>query len=92
MPADADRHFIQESYMAHTYWNDWYFGWGWFLWFGIVFLFFSSIGNWGYTYSAHRRYGQLPGGDALDILNARYARGEITREELAVMRSEVTKR
>jgi hypothetical protein len=21
--------------MTHTYWNDWYFGWGWFLWFGI---------------------------------------------------------
>jgi hypothetical protein len=20
--------------MAHAYWNDWYFGWGWFLWFG----------------------------------------------------------
>ena len=20
--------------MAHTYWNDWSFGWGWFLWFG----------------------------------------------------------
>ena len=47
--------------MSHAYWNDWYFGWGWFLWFGIIFLLFSSIGNWGYTYSAHRRYGQLPG-------------------------------
>ncbi len=20
--------------MTHTYWNDWHFGWGWFLWFG----------------------------------------------------------
>ena len=80
MRAVSDWTFNQESYMSHTYWNDWYFGWGWFLWFGILFLFFSSIGNWGYTYSAHRRYGQLSGGDALDILNARYARGEITRE------------
>lgn len=44
--------------MAHPYWNDWYFGWGWFLWFGILFLLFSSIGNWGYTYRAHRKYGQ----------------------------------
>jgi len=77
--------------MSHPYWNDWYFGWGWFLWFGIIFLLFSSIGNWRYTYSAHRRYGQLPSGDALEILNSRYARGEITREELAVMRSEVGK-
>jgi putative membrane protein len=77
--------------MSQTYWNDWYFSWGWFLWFGIIFLLFSSIGNWGYTYSAHRRYGQLPAGNALDILNSRYARGEITRQELTVMRSEVVK-
>jgi len=75
--------------VSHAYWNDWYFGWGWFLWFGLIFLFMSSIGNWGYTYSAHRRYGQLPGKDASDILNARYARGEITREELGIMRSEI---
>ena len=43
--------------MTHYYWNDWYLSWGWFLWFGIVFLMFSSIGNWGYTYGAHRKYG-----------------------------------
>jgi len=28
---------IKESEMAHGYWNDWYFSWGWFLWFGIIF-------------------------------------------------------
>ena len=44
--------------MPHTYWNDWYFGWGWFLWFGVIFLMFSSIGNWGYTYRAHREVRQ----------------------------------
>ena len=41
--------------MPHAYWNDWYFGWGWLLWFGFVFLLFSSVGNWGYTYRAHQK-------------------------------------
>ncbi len=50
--------------MVHGYWNDLYFGWGWFLWFGVIFLFFSSFGNWGYTYRAHRRYEQLAPKDA----------------------------
>ena len=44
----------------HAYWNDWYFGWGWFLWLDFVILMFSSIGNWGYTYRAHRRIGAEP--------------------------------
>ncbi len=75
--------------MSHSYWNDWYFGWGWFLWFGILFLMFSSIGNWGYTYSAHRKYGGLPGKEALDILNERYARGDLSREEWGRMKTEL---
>lgn len=77
--------------MSHPYWNDWYFGWGWLLWFGIFFLMFSSIGNSGYTCRAHRKYGQLPGKEAFDILNERYARGEITQEQLTLMRAEVSK-
>ena len=72
------------------YWNNWYTGWGWFLWFGIVFLFISSAGNWGYTYRAHRKYtDSLFGQDNLAILNNRYARGEIMREEYLRMRSEI---
>ena len=59
--------------MAHPYWNDWYFGWGWILWFRIFFLMFSSLGNWGYTYRAHRKYGLRPEKEAFDILNERYA-------------------
>lgn len=77
--------------MSHYYWNDWYFGWGWFLWFAVVFLIVSSFGNWGYTYRARRNYGQMPRKNALDILNERYARGEISREEFGVIRSEIIK-
>lgn len=75
--------------MIHGNWNDWYLGWGWFLWFGVIFLFFSSFGNWGYTYRAHRRYEQLAPKDAFDILSERYARGEIDREEFGKMKAEI---
>ena len=77
--------------MTHVYWNDWYSGWGWFLWFGVVFLMFSSFGNWGYTYRAHRRYEQLEPKSALDILSDRYARGEIDRAEFTLMKSEIAR-
>lgn len=76
--------------MEHAYWNDWYSGWGWLLWFGIMILLFSSAGNWGYTYRVHRNYGMPPRTEALDILNERYARGEITREELGQMKATIS--
>jgi len=72
--------------MTNGVWNDWYLGWGWFLWFGFLMLAFSSVGNWGYTYRVHRFSGRLPQKDALDILDERYARGEITRAEFGEMK------
>jgi putative membrane protein len=77
--------------MTHPYWNDWYFGWGWILWIGFIILMFSSLGNWGYTYRAHRRYdGQtVTGSAALDILDQRYARGEITREQYGQLKTDI---
>jgi putative membrane protein len=77
--------------MIHNYWNDWYFGWGWMLWLGFIFLMFSSLGNWGYTYRAHQKYQGQPGKEALDILNERYARGDVTREQFIQLKSDISK-
>ena len=49
---------------------------------------FSSAGNWGYTYRVHRRFGGGPKG-ALDILDERYARGELAADEYGRMKSEI---
>jgi len=76
--------------MQHYFWND-YFGCGWLLWCGVLILFFSSFGNWRYTYAAHRRYGLPLQKDALDILNERYAKGEITREQFGQMKLDISK-
>jgi putative membrane protein len=77
----------KETFVA----NDWYGGWGWFLWLGMILLIFSSAGNWGYTYQAHRRYRDFPSGgkDALDLLSDRYARGEINRDEFHRVKNEI---
>jgi putative membrane protein len=79
---------VKGDSMSNYYWNDWYSGWGWFLWLGIVVLIFSSVGNWGYTYRAHSRFSDLyPRKDAVDILDERYAKGQITHEEYREMKS-----
>lgn len=76
--------------MEHMYWNEWYSGFGWFLWFGVWFLIISSFGNWGYSYRAHKKYDDHSMKSAMDILNERYAIGEITREEFSKMKLEIS--
>jgi putative membrane protein len=73
----------------HPYWNDWFLGWGWILWFGFILLVFSGIGNWGYTYRAHRKYETQPRKASRDILDERYARGELSREQYAQLKSDI---
>ena len=58
---------------------------------GFVFLLFSSLGNWGYTYRAHQKFDKPPRKEAFDILDARYAKGEINREEYNQMKAEIAK-
>ena len=62
--------------------------WTWFLWVGFLFLMISGFGNWGYTYRLHRRVPPVAKG-AVDILDERYARGEIAREEYGRMKSDI---
>ena len=77
--------------MTHPIWNDWYFGWGWVLWFGFLMLIFSGIGSWGYTYIVHQKYAGGLTKDALDILNERYARGDITRDEYSQLKADISR-
>jgi putative membrane protein len=73
--------------MAH-YWNYGFAGWGWMLWFGGFILVVSIFGNWRYTYRVHRKYlDSSSRKNAIDLLNERYARGEISHEDFAQMRS-----
>jgi putative membrane protein len=76
--------------MNHLDTNTFYYGWGWLLWLGFIFLMFSSFGNWGYAYRAHRKFDTSPHKGATAILNERYARGELTRVQYLELKSDIT--
>lgn len=78
--------------MNSTYWSDWYIAWGWLLWFGMIFLLITGIGNWGYSYNLAQKTKYIPGKDPLDILLDRYVRGEIEESEYFNMKKEVVSR
>ena len=53
-----------------SYADSWTLDWVWILYLGFTFLLFSSIGSWGYTYRAHRRFDGLQPKGARDILDS----------------------
>jgi len=69
--------------------NSVYYGWGWVLWIGFIVLMFSSMGNWGYVYRAHRKFDRAGRRDAVAILNERYASGELTRAQYLERKSDI---
>lgn len=66
--------------------NDFFLGWGWVFWLGFMFLVFSNLGSWGYTYRSQKKYSGLIPNRAIDILKERYARGEVNHEEFDKMK------
>ena len=72
-----------------SYADSWTLDWVWILYLGFTFLLFSSIGSWGYTYRAHRRFDGLQPKGARYILDERYARGEITREQYGHLKADI---
>lgn len=75
--------------MQYLDWNSSAFAWEWLLWFGIIVLMLSSVGNWGYAYRAHRKFDDTPRKDAASILDERYAGGELTREQYHAMKADI---
>ena len=64
-------------------WGGWGMGLGW-----IFPLAVLGLIGWGVA-SLARASARSGGGEALNILKARYAKGELTREEFETMRREV---
>ena len=62
--------------MTNPYWTDWYSGWGWFLWFGVMLLLSSSAGNRRKAYRLQRAYRALHRNEAFDVIHPRHARGQ----------------
>lgn len=72
-------------------WTDWYFGWDRLLWLGTVFPLFPRVSKWRYTCAAHRKHGLPSKNVALDILNERYSRGEISHGKFVGMKFDISR-
>jgi putative membrane protein len=80
----------KEWFMGHYFWDDLYTNWGWFLWVAVIVFVIFNVGNWGYTYNAHRKYEDFSRKGFTNILDERYARGELEREDYMRLKSEIT--
>lgn len=75
--------------MDHLNAGGYFFGWFWILWMGFIFLMLSNLGNWGYSYRAHRKFDGTVRRSAVDILNERYASGEIDRTQYQQLKADI---
>ena len=75
--------------MSYLNSSSFYLGWGWILWMGFIILMFSSLGNWGYAYRAHRKFDGSSRRDAAAILNERYASVALTRAQFLELKSDI---
>lgn len=65
-------------------------GWGFVLYFGLILLMFSNIGNWVYTYQAHKRHlDHSQNRSAFDLLDENFAKGKLTYDDYISMREEL---
>jgi putative membrane protein len=77
--------------MANDYWTNMSSDWLLIFGFVVIFLLFSSAGNWGYTYHVHRKIRHLsPALKKLDDLAERYAKGQIKRDEFQRQSDEIS--
>ena len=61
-------------------WNRLFMAWDWILWIGFICLLISNIGSWSYAFRL-RHDDRRRHKDAIDLLNEKYTRGEILRDE-----------
>lgn len=56
---------------------------------GFFFLLLSNFGHWFYSYRSNQRHGLHLQKTALDLLNERYARGDIEQAEFAKIKLDI---
>ena len=85
----SDYHCNGDIDMQHDLWNYWYLGLAWLLWLGVMLLFFSNLASRGYSCVVHGKGGHAVLKEAIDVLNQPYVRGQITREQLNQMKTDL---
>ena len=71
--------------MTQNNWSDWYAAWGWFVWFGLLFLLFASLGNWGYSRRARRNLSNQSYDKSLHKVNEELLDQETRSSALAIL-------
>jgi putative membrane protein len=71
-------------------WPFFFFPFGFFIFIGLLFFVFRwAFWGWGWRRGYYRGYWTQGASSALEILNQRYARGEITREQYEQIKADI---